>query len=104
MRSRISGARRLQVHAKKGNPDPPDAPKDDRRGGREWLQTILSRFGPITEKAQNTAVLDFEKPLVELDNRIKEVGDAVSGLISRSKVANRDGLMWHLPGCCRTLI
>jgi acetyl-CoA carboxylase carboxyl transferase subunit alpha len=37
------------------------------------LQSILSRFGPITEKSQNTAILDFEKPLVELDNRIKEV-------------------------------
>ena len=55
--------------------DPPDTPKDraEPSVGREWLQTLLSRFGPITEKAQNTAVLDFEKPLVELDNRIKEV-------------------------------
>ena len=43
------------------------------KGGREWLQTLLSRFGPMTERASNTAVLDFEKPLVELDNRIKEV-------------------------------
>ena len=42
------------------------------KGGREWLQTLLSRFGPMTERASNTAVLDFEKPLVELDNRIKE--------------------------------
>ena len=51
--------------------DPPDAPKGP-SGGREWLQTLLSRFGPMTEKAQNTTILDFEKPLVELDNRIKE--------------------------------
>lgn len=43
------------------------------KGGREWLQTLLSRFGPMTERAQNTAVLDFEKPLVELDNRINQV-------------------------------
>ena len=43
------------------------------KGGREWLQTLLSRFGPMTERASNTTVLDFEKPLVELDNRIKEV-------------------------------
>ena len=63
----------LVVQAQKGQPDPPDAPRDERRGGREWLQTLLSRFGPITQKAENTAVLDFEKPLVELDNRIKEV-------------------------------
>lgn len=56
--------------------DPPDAPKEEtqRRGGREWLQTLLSRFGPLTDKAPNRLILDFEKPLVELDNRIKEVG------------------------------
>ncbi len=63
----------LVVQAQKGQPDPPDAPREERRGGREWLQTFLSRFGPITQKAENTAVLDFEKPLVELDNRITEV-------------------------------
>ena len=67
-------ARQIAVQAAKGAPDPPDTPKQERRGGREWLQTMLSRFGPIAEKAENTAVLDFEKPLVELDNRIKEVG------------------------------
>lgn len=63
----------IVAQAQKGQPDPPDAPREERRGGREWLQTLLSRFGPITQKAENTAVLDFEKPLVELDNRIKEV-------------------------------
>ena len=59
-----------------GKADPPDVPKsrDAPQGGREWLQSILSRFGPVREKASNTTVLDFEKPLVELDNRIKEVG------------------------------
>lgn len=66
-------ARQIAVQAKKGAPDPPDTPKQERRGGREWLQMMLSRFSPIAEKAENTAVLDFEKPLVELDNRIKEV-------------------------------
>ena len=55
---------------------PPDVPKprDQPKGGKEWLQSIFSRFGPVKEKASNTTVLDFEKPLVELDNRIKEVG------------------------------
>jgi hypothetical protein len=55
---------------------PPDVPKAEgvHSGGREWLQSILSRFGPVRERASNTTVLDFEKPLVELDNRIKEVG------------------------------
>ena len=59
------------------NPSPPDAPKDRTPVGREWLETILSRFGPTKERAQNVTTLDFEKPLVELDNRIKEVGDWV---------------------------
>jgi hypothetical protein len=45
-----------------------------RQAGREWLQGLLSRFGPMNDKASNAYVLDFEKPLVELDNRIKEVG------------------------------
>ena len=69
----VGRSRSVVAQAQKGQPDPPDAPREERRGGREWLQTILSRFGPITQKAENTAVLDFEKPLVELDNRIKEV-------------------------------
>eukprot|EP00775_Hariotina_reticulata_P012784 gene12784-12912_t len=41
--------------------------------GREWLETILSRFGPATDRAQNITTLDFEKPLLELDKRIMEV-------------------------------
>lgn len=51
---------------------PPDAPKETKQG-REWLQTILSRFGPVKEKSQNPATLEFEKPLLQLDQRIKEV-------------------------------
>lgn len=54
-------------------PSPPDAPKNAKIVGREWLETILSRFGPVREKAQMTATLEFEKPLLELDKRIKEV-------------------------------
>ncbi len=49
-----------------------------RQAGREWLQGLLSRFGPMNDKASNAYVLDFEKPLVELDNRIKEVGAAAA--------------------------
>jgi acetyl-CoA carboxylase carboxyl transferase subunit alpha len=52
---------------------PPDTPKV---GGREWLGTILSRFGPVKEKASTTTTLEFEKPLLELDKRIKEVRSA----------------------------
>jgi len=40
---------------------------------KEWLQSLLARFGPATERAANVATLEFEKPLVELDRRIKEV-------------------------------
>lgn len=71
----------MSVSAKGKAGDPPDVPKprDQRKGGREWLESILSRFGPVKEKATNTTVLDFEKPLVELDTRIKEVGAAHAG-------------------------
>lgn len=41
--------------------------------GREWLETILTRFGPIRDRAETVTTLDFEKPLVELDKRIMEV-------------------------------
>ncbi|KAI8471990.1 MAG: acetyl-CoA carboxylase [Monoraphidium minutum] len=42
-------------------------------GGKAWLSSILSRFGPATDRAQNITTLEFEKPLLELDKRIKEV-------------------------------
>lgn len=63
------GRQIVVTHAQQAPPDAPKGPS----GGREWLQTLLSRFGPMTDKPQNTTILDFEKPLVELDNRIKEV-------------------------------
>jgi hypothetical protein len=47
--------------------------------GREWLESILSRFGPAKDRAQNITTLEFEKPLLELDKRIKEVGLAHDG-------------------------
>ena len=38
--------RRLTVQAKDGKKEPPDVPKprDQPSGGKEWLQTILSRW------------------------------------------------------------
>jgi hypothetical protein len=78
--------KRLAVGARAmASAEPPDVPKslDQPSGGREWLQSILSRFGPVRERASNTTVLDFEKPLVELDNRIKEVG---AGLHMRQRL------------------
>jgi hypothetical protein len=66
--------------SEQSSPGPPDTPRkimqESRemiREGREWLGTILSRFGPIKERAQTVTVLDFEKPLIELDKRIQEV-------------------------------
>ena len=67
--------------------------------GKEWLETILSRFGPATDRAQNITTLDFEKPLLELDKRIKEVGVmcsiacpvAISPWLLRRRFS---------PGCC----
>ena len=38
-----------------------------------WLQGLVAKFGPVTERADNTTVLDFERPLAELDSRIREV-------------------------------
>lgn len=71
---------------------PPDAPKEGViQGGREWMETILSRFGPVRDRAQNTTTLDFEKPLVELDKRIKEV---------RSEAGFRSILIKLTRHCC----
>jgi acetyl-CoA carboxylase carboxyl transferase subunit alpha len=87
------------VQAKGKAGDPPDVPKprDQRQGGREWLQSILSRFGPVKEKASNTTVLDFEKPLVELDNRIKEV----RGRQGASESPTTCGCRWSHAGAAR---
>lgn len=59
--------------------NPPDAPPAKSSGGggggSTWLASIIQKFGPTTEAplAGAITVLDFEKPLVELDNRIREV-------------------------------
>ncbi|KAJ9533320.1 hypothetical protein QJQ45_026368 [Haematococcus lacustris] len=74
--SRFSNANRGRVAARvfSRKVTPPDAPKGEIVAqGREWLETILSRFGPIKDRAQTVTTLDFEKPLLELDKRIKEV-------------------------------
>ena len=41
--------------------------------GRAWLDSLLHRFSPMSQRADQVSVLDFEKPLLELDKRIKEV-------------------------------
>lgn len=65
---------------------PPDVPQEEhsKGKGRAWLETILSRFGPVRAKASSPTTLDFEKPLLELDKRIKEVRSAVEAAISVS--------------------
>jgi hypothetical protein len=63
--------------------------------GREWLGTILSRFGPATDRATNITTLEFEKPLVELDKRIKEVRRSPSGrpTVRYAPIAGGPGLI-----------
>lgn len=74
----------------KANPSPPDVPKT-RRGGREWLSSLFSKFGPMQDRAKNVTVLDFEKPLVELDNRINEVSSCAS---CEEQSSNMEELYW----------
>jgi hypothetical protein len=74
-------ASRVAARANKGS----DAAAAAVGRGKEWLGTILSRFGPATDRAQNITTLEFEKPLLELDKRIKEVrarGAVVLGVMS----------------------
>lgn len=88
------------------NVTPPDAPKDDKPkpGGREWMGTILSRFGPVKDKAQNTATLEFEKPLLELDKRIKEVRPSCPLPACVAGVSRRGGMAVSLPRICQALV
>lgn len=70
-----------QAHAPRravGAKATPDTPGE----GRRWIDGLLARFGPQRERNANLMTLDFEKPLVELDIRIKEV----------SKVAEENGV------------
>lgn len=78
LKRRVGGAARpgndSLAPSRAEQPLPPDTPREVRKGGgREWIQSLLAKFGPVQEKASNITVLDFEKPLVELDNRINEV-------------------------------
>lgn len=54
--------------------EPPDVPKDrEETKHSDWFQMLLARFNPISGSATNNTVLDFEKPLFDLDNKILEV-------------------------------
>ena len=55
------------------SPLQPDVPRD-RGGGRghEWFQRLLSKFRPSFDRSKTALILDFEKPLINLDSRIKE--------------------------------
>lgn len=46
------------------------APQEE---GQTGLLALLSQFNPIKQKADKPYILDFEKPLLELDKRIEEV-------------------------------
>jgi hypothetical protein len=43
------------------------------KSGEAWFQHMKAEFDPVSSAPPTTAVLDFEKPLVELDRRIREV-------------------------------
>lgn len=43
------------------------------KAGDAWFKHLKSEFDPVSSAPPATAVLDFEKPLVELDRRIREV-------------------------------
>lgn len=43
----------------------------------EWYAHMKAEFDPVSSAPPTTAVLDFEKPLVELDRRIREVRSIV---------------------------
>jgi hypothetical protein len=70
-------ARQIAVQAKKGVPDPPDTPKQERRGGREWMQTMLARFGPIpalqVRKVAEDNGVDVSEQIKELEGRAAQV-------------------------------
>lgn len=73
--AQCASGRRTSVVTRVSPPDVPGpkGPKKAIEEGREWLGTILSRFGPVRDRASSVTTLDFEKPLLELDKRIKEV-------------------------------
>ena len=90
---------RLRVRA---GIDPPDLPKprEEEKKHGDWFQMLLSRFNPISEKATNATVLDFEKPLVELDHKIREVRPGVGW--RKGGCSLRDVHWWALPAAfCR---
>lgn len=67
-----SGVRRPAASVRAGVFSAKSAAQRGAEVGREWLESILSRFGPATDRPSNPTTLDFEKPLLELDKRIKE--------------------------------
>jgi acetyl-CoA carboxylase carboxyl transferase subunit alpha len=75
-----AGGRAARTRAAAFGRNPPSAPDEPKAArGAAWLENLLARFGPTTDRAQNLTTLDFEKPLLELDKRIKEVRSADRG-------------------------
>lgn len=59
---------RLVVRAESSESDEPA-----HKPGEAWFNHMKCEFDPVSSAPPATAVLDFEKPLVELDRRIREV-------------------------------
>lgn len=53
----------------------------------EWYAHMKAEFDPVSSAPPTTAVLDFEKPLVELDRRIREVRSIVDPIDVDGRVA-----------------
>lgn len=68
-----SSQARIPIRA---GPFQPDVPRERGVGrGHEWLQKLWNKFGPPSDRSKTALVLDFEKPLINLDQRINEVLD-----------------------------
>jgi hypothetical protein len=58
------------------------------KSASEWYAHMKAEFGPVSSAPPTTAVLDFEKPLVELDRRIREVRSIVDPIRRAERVAS----------------
>jgi hypothetical protein len=59
------------------------------KSASEWYSHMKAEFGPVSSAPPTTAVLDFEKPLVELDRRIREVRSIVDPIAPAERPASR---------------
>lgn len=61
----------------------------------EWYAHMKAEFDPISSAPPTTAVLDFEKPLVELDRRIREVRSVVDPIAAAGRPSSSASSSFH---------